>query len=144
MTFPPVARDLALLLGRVAVGIVFLAHGWQKLFTNGIDGTAAFFAQRGVPLPTAAAWFSALVETLGGAALILGAVVPVAGLLLVLNMLGAFLFVHAGNGLFIDGNGYELVLALGAAALVFAIVGPGRYSVDHLLTARRGRTVVAV
>ncbi|HEV7825235.1 MAG TPA: DoxX family protein [Mycobacteriales bacterium] len=142
MTFPAPARDLALLLGRVAVGVVFLAHGWQKLFTNGVDGTAAFFAQAGIPLPTAAAWFAALVETLGGAALILGALVPVAGLLLVLNMLGAFVFVHAGNGLFIDKNGYELVLTLGAAALVFAIVGPGRYSVDHRLAARRGRPAV--
>jgi putative oxidoreductase len=131
-----------LLLGRVAVGVVFLAHGWQKLFTNGVDGTAAFFAQAGIPLPAAAAWFAALVETLGGAALILGALVPVAGLLLVLNMLGAFVFVHAGNGLFIDKNGYELVLTLGAAALVFAIVGPGRYSVDHRLAARRGRPAV--
>ena len=142
MTPPPVVRNVVLLLARVAIGLVFFAHGWQKLFTNGVDGTAAFFAQAGIPLPAAAAWFAALVETLGGAALILGALVPVAGLLLVLNMLGAFVFVHAGNGLFIDKNGYELVLTLGAAALVFAIVGPGRYSVDHRLAARRGRPAV--
>lgn len=137
MTFPAPARDLAVLLSRVAVGLVFLAHGWQKLFTNGIDGTAAFFDSVGVPAATAAAWFAAVVELAGGAALILGIGVPVAGLLLLVNMIGAFAFVHAGAGLFVDQGGYELVLVLGAAALVLAAVGAGRFSVDHLLAARR-------
>lgn len=137
MTFPAPARDLAVLLSRVAVGLVFLAHGWQKLFTNGIDGTAAFFDSVGVPAATAAAWFAAVVELAGGAALVLGIGVPVAGLLLLVNMIGAFAFVHAGAGLFVDQGGYELVLVLGAAALVLAAVGAGRFSVDHLLAGRR-------
>ncbi|MET8576022.1 DoxX family protein [Streptomyces sp. NPDC005012] len=137
MTFPAPARDLAVLLSRVAVGLVFLAHGWQKLFTNGIDGTAAFFESAGVPAATAAAWFAAVVEFAGGAALVLGLGVPVVGLLLVVNMIGAFAFVHAGAGLFVDQGGYELVLVLGAAALVLAAVGAGRFSVDHLLAGRR-------
>ncbi|MGK5112298.1 DoxX family protein [Geodermatophilus sp. CPCC 205506] len=139
MTFPPPARDLALLATRVAVGLVFIAHGWQKLFTNGIDGTAAFFDQVGVPAASAAAWFAAVVELAGGAALVLGLAVPVAGLLLLVDMIGAFVFVHAGAGLFVDQGGYELVLVLGAAALLFAAIGAGRHSVDHLL-AGRGRT----
>jgi putative oxidoreductase len=137
MTFPAPARDLALLLTRVAVGLVFLAHGWQKLFTNGIDGTAAFFDQAGVPAAAAAAWFAALVEVAGGAALVLGLAVPVAGLLLLVNMLGAFVFVHAGAGLFVDQGGYELVLTLGAAALLLAVLGAGRFSLDNLLAAHR-------
>jgi putative oxidoreductase len=122
---------------RVAVGAVFLAHGWQKLFTNGIDGTAAFFDQAGVPAATASAWFAALVELAGGAALIAGLAVPAAGVLLLVDMIGAFAFVHAGSGLFVDGGGYEFVLVLGAAALALAAVGAGRFSVDHLLTGRR-------
>jgi putative oxidoreductase len=137
MTIPAPARDLALLLARVAVGLVFVAHGWQKLFTNGIDGTAAFFDQVGVPAASAAAWFAAAVELAGGAALVVGVAVPVAGLLLLVNMLGALVFVHAGAGLFVDQGGYELVLTLGAAALLLAVLGAGRYSVDHLLTGRR-------
>jgi putative oxidoreductase len=145
MTFPAPARDLALLVARVAVGIVFLAHGWQKLNTFGVDGTSAAFAQMGVPLPTASAWFAALVETLGGAALIVGAAVPLVGLLLIADMAGAYLFVHAGHGLFLDKNGYEFVLTLAAASLVFAVVGPGRYSVDALLAGRRrDRSAVVV
>jgi putative oxidoreductase len=137
MTLPAPARDLAVLVTRVAVGLVFVAHGWQKLSTNGIDGTAAFFDQVGVPAASAAAWFAGLVELAGGAALILGLAVPVAGLLLLVDMVGAFAFVHVGAGLFVDQGGYELVLVLAAAALLLAVVGAGRYSVDHLLTGRR-------
>ena len=137
MTFRAPARDLAVLLGRIAVGLVFFAHGWQKLFTNGIDGTAAFFDSVGVPAASAAAWFAALVELVGGAALIVGFAVPAAGLVLLVDMIGALLFVHAGAGLFVEQGGYELVLVLGAASLLLAAVGAGRFSVDHLLTGRR-------
>jgi putative oxidoreductase len=136
MRLPASARDTALLLARVALGVVFFAHGWQKLFTNGVDGTSAFFGQVGVPMPTLSAWFAAVVELLGGAALIVGIAVPVAALLLVVDMLGAFLFVHAGNGLFIEKNGYELVLGLGAASLVLAALGAGRFSLDHAVLGR--------
>jgi putative oxidoreductase len=143
MTFPAPARDLAVLVTRVAVGLVFVAHGLQKLFTNGIDGTAAFFDQVGVPAASAAAWIAAVVELAGGAALILGVAVPVAGLLLLVDMIGAFAFVHAGAGLFVQQGGYELVLVLAAAALMLAVLGAGRFSVDHLLVSR-GRTAQQV
>lgn len=137
MTFPAPARDLAVLLSRLGVGVVFFAHGWQKLFTNGVDGTAAFFESVGVPAATASAWFAAVVELVGGAALILGVAVPVAGLLLLVDMIGAFVLVHADAGLFVDQGGYELVLVLGAASLALAAAGTGRFSVDHLLAGRR-------
>jgi putative oxidoreductase len=137
MTFPAPSRDLAVLVTRIAVGLVFVAHGWQKLVTNGIDGTAAFFEQAGVPAASAAAWTAAVVELAGGAALVLGLAVPVAGLLLLVDMIGAFAFVHAGAGLFVEQGGYELVLVLGAAALLLAVLGAGRFSVDHLLAGRR-------
>ncbi|MDR7275417.1 DoxX family protein [Catenuloplanes atrovinosus] len=128
------ARDLAILLARIGIGAVFIAHGWQKLVTNGVDGTAGFFGSVGIPLPTAAAWFAALLEVGGGAALILGLLTPVFGVLLALNMLGAYVFVHAGKGMFVADGGAELVLALGVGALMIAAVGAGRFSVDALLT----------
>ncbi|MGW0246262.1 DoxX family protein [Nocardia goodfellowii] len=140
MPLPAPARDFALLLARIAVGVVFIAHGWQKLDTNGIDATAMFFDQAGVPAATAAAWFAALVELVGGAALILGVAVPIAGLLLLINMIGAFVFVHADAGLFVSNGGYELVLVLGAASLLLAALGSGRFGVDHLLRGRRKNT----
>lgn len=127
-------RDLAILVARVGIGAIFIAHGWQKLVTNGVDGTAGFFGSVGIPAPTAAAWFAALVEVGGGVALILGLLTPVVGVLLALNMLGAYVFVHAGKGLFVDQGGAELVLALGVGALLIAAVGAGRLSVDALLT----------
>jgi putative oxidoreductase len=141
LRFSTPARDTALLLARVGIGLVFFAHGWQKLFTNGVDGTSAFFGQAGVPMPTLSAWFAAVVELVGGAALILGIAVPAAALLLVIDMIGAFLFVHAGNGLFMEKNGYELVLALAAASLVLGALGAGRFSLDHAVLNRvRGRS----
>ena len=138
MALPAPVRDLALLVTRIGIGVVFLAHGWQKLFTNGVDGTAAFFTQAGVPLPTVSAWFAALLELVGGIALILGVAVPIVGLLFVVDMLGAFLFVHMGNGIFVQQGGYELVLALGAASLLLAAVGAGRFSVDAAIWSGRG------
>lgn len=145
MSLPAPARDLALLIARVGLGVVFIAHGWQKLVTNGVDGTAAFFDSVGVPLPTLSAWFATLVELVGGGLLVVGLAVPVAGLLLALDMLGAWLFVHRGNGVFVTDNGWELVLALGVASLLLAAVGAGRYSVDLLLASRsRGRTRTTV
>jgi putative oxidoreductase len=135
---PAPARDLVLLIARLGLGLVFLAHGWQKLATNGVEGTAAFFDSVGVPLPTLSAWAATLVELVGGGLLVLGLAVPVAGVLLAADMLGAWLFVHRGNGVFVPDNGWELVLALGVGSLVLAAVGAGRYSVDHVLAGRSG------
>jgi putative oxidoreductase len=143
MTLPTPSRDLALLSGRVALGVIFLAHGWQKLVTHGIDGTAGFFGQVGVPAAGAAAWLAALVELLGGAALILGVAVPVVGALLVLDMICAFVFVHAGAGLFVEQGGSELVLALTAGVVLLVVAGAGRWSVHHALAARRAATATA-
>ena len=142
MTLPSTARDALLLVARVLLGIVLIAHGWQKFATYGIGGTAGSFAQMGVPLPAVSAVFAVVVELVGGAALLLGAATAVAGALVVLDMLGAFLLVHIGNGVFVTDGGFELVWAIAAAALVLVAVGPGRFSVDAALAGRR-RTVVA-
>ncbi|MEU5990241.1 DoxX family membrane protein [Spirillospora sp. NPDC047418] len=135
--------DVVAVLARLGVGIVFMAHGWQKI-EAGITATGRTFDDLGVPLPTAAAVYSAFVELLGGAALIAGLGLPVAGALLFLDMAGAFIFVHADQGLFVvDGgtlrNGYELVLALGMASLVFAAGGGGRLTLDQWIIGKRGR-----
>ncbi len=129
----PWTRDLAVLIARVAIGVVLIAHGAQKFFTFGIAETIDTFAGMGVPVPQAAALFAAVVELVGGAALILGVATPVVGLLVVLDMLGALVLVHFGNGVFVDQGGFELVAALGAGALVLAATGPGSWSVDHLV-----------
>lgn len=141
----PFLRDLAILITRVGIGAVFVAHGWQKLSTTGIDAVITGFEQSDVPLPTAAAWSAALIELIGGAALVLGVLTPLFGILLTLDMLGAYIFVHSGNGMFVDEGGAELVLALGVASLLLATIGAGRASADHaiaqgLLQGRRSGT----
>jgi putative oxidoreductase len=133
----PWRTDVALLIARIALGVVFVAHGAQKVFTWGVSGTAEAFAGMGVPAPQAAALLAAVVELVGGAALLLGVATPVVGLLLALDMLGALVLVHAPNGVFVDAGGFELVAALGAGALVLAAVGAGRLSVDHALARAR-------
>src|SRR4051812_2531831 len=122
--------DVVALLARCGVGTVFLAHGWQKIQV-GITATGRTFDAMGVPVPTAVAIYSTFVELLAGSALIIGVALPVAGTLLFLDMAGAFVFIHAKHGiLLVDKggirDGFELVLVLGLAALIFAAGGAGR------------------
>ncbi|MFD4674221.1 DoxX family protein [Lentzea sp. NPDC058450] len=124
-------KDVAALIGRIAVGIVFVAHGWQKFTEWGMAGTAGSFDKMGVPLPTLSAWFAAVVELAGGLALIAGVALPAVGILLAADMLGAWLLVHLPNGLTGEG-GAELVIVLGAAALALGFNG-GAYSLDRVL-----------
>ncbi|HEV7786090.1 MAG TPA: hypothetical protein VGQ28_12180, partial [Thermoanaerobaculia bacterium] len=78
-------------------------------------------------------------ELIGGAALVLGVLTTVAGVLLALDMAGAFLFVHMSNGVFVADGGWELVVVLGLFALALAAIGAGRFSVDNTLTRGAGR-----
>ncbi|MBT2210016.1 DoxX family protein [Actinomadura sp. NEAU-AAG7] len=133
----PQLADTGLLIGRLALGIVFVAHGWQKLNDLGHSGVTKMFDGLGIPMPGAAAAFATWVELAGGVALIVGALLPLVGLLLAADMAGAFWYVHKDNGLFADKGGYELVLILGALALLLALTGAGRFSVDALLWGRR-------
>ncbi|MBT0769411.1 DoxX family protein [Kineosporia sp. J2-2] len=136
-------RDLAKLVTRLALGVIFIAHGWQKFNEWGMSGTASSFDQMGVPAPTLSAWFAAVVELVGGALLIAGLAVPIVGILLLLDMLGALFIVHLDAGLFASTGGYELVLALGAFSLLLAAVGAGRFSLDQVVLPRLTRGTVA-
>ncbi len=132
----PVLGDVALLVARVAIGFVLLAHGWQKLHDYTLDGTAAAFGDMGVPAPAAAALFATVVEIVGGLALIAGLLTPVFAAVNVVNLLGALVIVHAGNGVFVENGGYELVLALIAGLVLVLALGAGRFSADELLSRR--------
>jgi putative oxidoreductase len=123
---------LGLFILRVMIGLIFLFHGLGKLIGppfvgGGIDGTAGFFGQIGIPMPIIAAWAIALLETVGGLALILGVAVPLFGLLLAIDMAVAILKVTIKKGL-IPGSEFELVLLAGCVCLVLA--GPGIMAVQ--------------
>ncbi|TDD48698.1 DoxX family protein [Nonomuraea terrae] len=132
------ARPVVLLLARIAIGVIFLVHGYHKFATTGIGGTIEFFQSVGIPLAALAAPAVAVLEVTGGLALILGAALPLAGTLLALTMAGAIVFVHAPNGFGAEDGGYEFVLALAAASLAVGFSGGGAFALDRVLVRRRG------
>ena len=141
---PATARqlDLGLTILRVVAGIIFAAHGGQKLFVYGFAGVTGAFTQMGIPMPGIAGPATALVEFFGGLALIVGLLTRLAGLGLGITMLGAIFFVHIGAGFFAP-NGYEFPLALLGIVATLAFTGAGRWSVDALIAARRGDIVTS-
>ncbi|HKS46053.1 MAG TPA: DoxX family protein [Amycolatopsis sp.] len=131
-------QDVTALLGRIAVAVVFLAHGLQK-WNMGVGVTSKMVDTLGLPLPTLTALFLIVVETIGAVAFMIGFALPVLAVAYVIDMLGALFTVHLKNGLTGQG-GYELVLLLAAASLALGFNG-GRLSLDYLIFGRkRART----
>jgi putative oxidoreductase len=123
---------------RIAVGLVFMMHGGQKLFVFGLAGTADIMGKLGIPLPHVAAAVVITVELLGGLAILLGVFARLAGALLVIEMIVAILVARLHGGFFAP-YGFEFELTLLMACLTFALSGPGRASFEE--TWRRSSTV---
>lgn len=138
----PSRLSLGLTVLRVVVGLIFLVHGYEKLFVQGVGGVTGFFTQIGVPLPGVSAPLVSVLEFAGGVALILGLFTPVVASLLAVDMLGAIFLVHLPNGFSAMNGGYEFVLTLLAASLALALTGPGAYALDAAF--RRGRSASEV
>ena len=125
--------NMALLILRVAIGVVFLAHGINHIYGGGkIAGTARWFESLGMKPGILHAWMASLVEVAAGAALVLGLVTPVAAAGVVGVMLVAFITNHMKNGFFIfrPGEGYEYVMTLTLVAIAIGTIGPGQWSID--------------
>ncbi|ADV65983.1 DoxX family protein [Deinococcus maricopensis] len=125
--------DLALAVLRILIGLIFVAHGAQKIFSYTLSGTVGAFTEMGVPLPPLTAPSIAFIELIGGAALVSGFFTRAAAVLLALDMLGAIIFVHLKAGFF-NPAGIEFPLALLAANAALALTGAGRYAFDALRT----------
>ena len=132
----PIVRSAGILVARIGLGIIFLAHGLQKFQQSGWAGPKAGFEMMDVPLPSVSAFVVTWLEILGGIALIAGAATPIIGALFFLDMLGALFVTHIDNGIWVSDGGYELVLSLGMGALLLAVVGAGKFSVDAVLGTR--------
>jgi putative oxidoreductase len=131
-----VAVDAGLAVLRVALAVVFCAHGAQKAFQYGIAGVTQGFSQAGIPLPGVAAPFVTGLELIGGTLLLLGLFTRPVALLLAIDMLVATLVVHLPNGFF-NPMGIEFTMILFAGTLALVMTGPGDFSLDALLAKRR-------
>lgn len=125
--------DYAPLVLRLAVGFVFLAHGYQKLMVLGVDQFAGFLGMLGVFMPSLFSLVITMLEVVGGVALILGLLSHIFAKLFAFEMLAAFFLVHMKNGVFVENGGYELVLVLFVASSAIMILGSGKWALDSLL-----------
>ena len=135
------ARDLVLLVARVGLGIIMIAHAKLEYDFGGgsLAGVGQLFAQSGIPLPAISGPANVLFEFVGGIAMILGLAVPIVGVLMAINMVGAWLLVHTSPLFAMDHNGPELVITLALLSLVLAVVGSGRFGLDNLIVSRTRR-----
>ena len=130
----PWVRDAALVILRLILGVIFIAHGWHKVFVDTMPEVGGQFAAIGVPQPAISAWLAAFVELLGGGMLILGLLTTAVSAVLALEMLLAFWFAHVPHGIFVADGGSELVLALIGGLIILIAFGAGRASLDKLFT----------
>jgi len=119
--------DLAPLLLRIGVGVIFIIAGWVKI--TGIEGTQGFFGNIGIPLPGIMAWVVAIVEFVGGIMVLLGAYARIPYLLLAFVMVVALLTTKLGG----EFSAARLDLMLTLASLALFFMGSGKYSVDEKL-----------
>jgi putative oxidoreductase len=129
--------DTAILVLRLAVGVVLAYHGWLKL--PDVPGFAGFVDSLGIPAPDLMAYVVTYLELLGGIALIVGLATRYVAALFAVEMVFTILLVKLDVGLIAPdaGVGAELDLLILAIALSLVLVGAGRWSMDALVSGRR-------
>jgi putative oxidoreductase len=130
--------DLALLIGRVAIGICFVVHALGKLGlvgTGNLAGFADWLGSLGVPYPWVQARMAMLSEFVGGALLTVGLFTRPACVVLIFTMGVAGMLGHKGAGYLItnDPPGAEYTINLAVVCVMFLLAGPGRLSLDAIL-----------
>ena len=122
---------------RIPIGIIFMAHGAQKLFGwfggYGLEGTGGWMESIGLAPGFIMALMAGSAEFFGGLFILLGLLTRPAALALSFTMVVAIFSVHFTNGLFMSNNGYEFGLALLAACVSLAFSGAGKLAVDNVL-----------
>lgn len=129
-------QEVALGLLRMIIGIVFLAHGYQKLFVWGIHGVAGTFGQMGIPLPLTSAYLATFAEFFGGLALLVGFGTRLAAIPVGFTMLVALFQVHLKGGFYLP-TGFEYVLVLLAANIALMIGGGGAFALENVVFKER-------
>lgn len=137
--------DIGMLLLRVALGVIFIAHGLQKalgMFGGpGPEGVIGMVGGMGFHPPALWAWLLIVAELGGGAGLVLGFLTPLCALGIIVSQLIAVFMVHGPHGFFMSSGeavpGFEYNLALLGGLFCALFVGPGRISLDYLFFGRR-------
>jgi len=134
----PLLMDLALLLGRTAIGLCFVVHALGKLGIVGsgtMDGFAGWLGELGVPMPALQARLAMLSELAGGICLTVGLMTRPACVVLIFTMLVAGIVGHRGAGYLItnDPPGAEYTTNLAIVCGMFLLIGPGSISLDAIL-----------
>ena len=130
------AVSTGLLIGRLILGSLMIAHGSQKLFGwfggHGLAGTGGFFESIGFRPGRLFAGVASVTEVVSGLLVFLGLLGPVGPALMVSVMIVAGVTVHLKNGLFAQNGGIELTLLYATAGVALALTGPGLFSLDEL------------
>ena len=124
--------ELAATLLRASLGVMYLAHGaLLKIMTFGLAGTAGYFVSMG--LPGWLGYTTAIAEAGGGALLLLGVQTRLVALALSPTLLGAIIWVHAGNGWVFSakGGGWEYPAFLLVVSAAVALLGSGSYALSR-------------
>ena len=141
-----VLRDIALLIARVGLGGILIAHGWRRWQVLKIPSQIAYLQQFGTPYPAVAAWGATILELVGGIFLIVGALTPLIALAVVAQQVLTICYTNwfkepyllNAQGGYVGG--YEYNVALGLLALLFLVFGAGRASIDRLFRRTPGDT----
>ncbi len=130
-------REWGMVPLRTVVALVFLMHGWQKVFDFGIHGVADMLTKLGFPMATFFAVLLMVIECAGGLAILLGFFARFTGFVLAVEMVIAIYVARLGGGFFTP-YGFEFELTLLGACLTLALAGAGGISVDAVLGKKKG------
>lgn len=127
-------QHFALLLARIAIGVVLVARGWHRWMDAGIGEQIRILTEAQLPAPELLAWLVTVFELAGGVLLVFGLGTPIVGLgMLVLN--AGIALLRKSDALLLHEGGFEHVLVLAAAGLLFAAFGSGKLGADALFFA---------
>lgn len=126
--------DLAMLVLRIALGAMLIAHGANKILgAGGLVGTAGWFESLGLRPSYVHARVAAFTEIGAGALLLVGLATTAASAAFIGLMLVATLTDHRGKGYFVFKGGWEYSVLVMMMAIVPALVGPGEWALDHVI-----------
>jgi putative oxidoreductase len=129
-----VMADLAVLVLRLGIGIMFMAHGLQKTFGMfggpGIQGFTKMIAGLGFSPAASWAYVAGYTELIGGLLLIVGLGTRVSAFFLFILITVAAVKVHAAKGFFLAQGGFEYTFVIASACLALLLLGAGKYSIN--------------